>query len=353
MIEVDKEYIGQAINDLHRLLGCKENIPYFTIEKPFRQGKIQACIEAIAGYLGLPIKVNLSYVPSDYNPNYSGGQRFESQALTVTDGRRRNVVGITAQVSIPNSLPMYGTTSFVDFPINVKISDNITKFPSTFYATMAHELSHIVLHSLQHYEKDNEVYTDITAMLLGFSEVLELGRKTITEHEEQHLFSKTIITETVTYGYLSDENFEFARKEIAKILKQNKKAKKEFVKKYFSLQKRANTLRKNILKFKKYMESLDKSCETNIEPKDAQRIVEFHKWGYIAEIENSISVIEQELKEKQKYKLMSHFLYRLYDNLNNALETLSSDIRGNENLLHDDLIVLKRNVSFLTRLRFR
>lgn len=96
MIRVDKEYVGQAISNLHRFLGVRENIPYFTIEKPFRQGNVQACIEAIADYLGLPIKVNLSYVPSDYNPTYSGGQRFESQALTVTDGRRRNVAGITA-----------------------------------------------------------------------------------------------------------------------------------------------------------------------------------------------------------------------------------------------------------------
>ena len=50
-----------------------------------------------------------------------------------------------------------------DFPLDFDCADN----PATFIYTIAHEMAHIVLHSLSHPEKRNEVYTDITAMMLA------------------------------------------------------------------------------------------------------------------------------------------------------------------------------------------
>lgn len=351
MIEVDKEYISKAINDLFRLLGVKQNIPYNSAHWPFEQGKIEECIKVVADYLGLPIKVNLAYVPSQYSPTYRESERFVSEALTKTDGKRRGVAGITAQVCIPSYLPLYGTNGLINFPIDIKVSENVKEYPDAFIAVMAHELSHIVLCSLQYSEKDNEIYADVAAMLLGFNEVMEKGRKTMKEYEENTLFSNTTITETVTYGYLTDENFRFVHNRIAKILKQNEETKKRFIKKYKSLQKRVKSLKYNILKFENYMAYLDKKCKTNIKLKDAQKIVSFHKWGYNEEIKTFTGFIEQELAEKQKYQSMNHFPCGLFDNLNKDLETLGSDIREKEKLLHEDLIVLKRNVNFLTRLR--
>ena len=180
---IDNKYISNAIDELINVLGIKERIPLEIIRKPFHAGNIKGCIENIANYLGLPIIVNLSYVPAGYQQRNSGNG-FESSALATTDHTSRGVKGITAQVSIPSYLPLYGTSGLQGFPISVKISDNCRRYPQTFVAVMAHELSHIVLHSLRHKEKDNEFYTDLTAMILGFSNVMRNGRKVIETREK-------------------------------------------------------------------------------------------------------------------------------------------------------------------------
>jgi len=152
---IDKKYISNAIDELIKLLGIKEEVPIQMILDPFHAGKVKESIETIANYLGLPIAVNLSYVPAGYQKRNSGN-RFESSALAKTNHAGRGVEGITAQVSIPSYLPLYGASGLQGFPISVKISDNCRRYPQTFVAVMAHELSHIVLHSLWHKEKDNE-----------------------------------------------------------------------------------------------------------------------------------------------------------------------------------------------------
>lgn len=355
MIEVKQEYISKAINNLFHLLGVKENIPCDLVREPVCRGKIEECIKTIADYLGLPIKINLSYVPASYvapqSPTYRESERFVSQSLTKSYGKRRNGAGITAQVSIPSYLPLYGTSGLIDFPIDVKISEDAQEYPNTFIAVMAHELSHIVLYSLQHSEKDNEVYTDIAAMLLGFNEVIKDGRKTEKTHVEHSLFSTTTITETATYGYLSDDSFRFAHSEINKILQKNRNAKKKFLNQSNSLHKRLKALKKDVLKFKNYLEILDKSHKMDIEPSEAQKIVSFHKFGYLEEIENFIDVTQKELEKRRKYKVMRHFFCDWFDNLNGKLASISSNIEQKEMSLGEDLRVLKRNVDFFTKLR--
>ena len=45
MIEVNKEYISKAINNLYHLFGVKENISYSFVRKPFCTGKIEEGME--------------------------------------------------------------------------------------------------------------------------------------------------------------------------------------------------------------------------------------------------------------------------------------------------------------------
>lgn len=206
MAEVDNQYIKETINDLVSLVGIKKDIPYGSLRELFNRKKIKECIKAIANYLGLPIEINLIYVEPHYSSSNKRDQGFTSQQLVKTNYVGRGIEGITAQVSIPSQLPLYGTAGFVNFPIDVRISKNITDYPDTFIALMAHELSHILLHSLQCLGQHNEIYTDIVPMLLGFNEIMRSGRKTIK--------TSYPFTETTTYGYLSDEQFEFAYNEI-------------------------------------------------------------------------------------------------------------------------------------------
>lgn len=349
MIEVDQEYISDAISNLFGLVGVKENILYSSVYTPFNKGNIKDCIKVIAGYLGLPIEINLTYVPATYAPTHSDSQRFTSKSLVVTDGSKKGRAGISAEVYIPSYLPLYGSSSFTNFPIDVKISENINEYPDTFMAIMAHELSHIVLYSLQHREKENEVYTDITSMLLGFNEIISNGRKTTKEYEQHSLLSTTTITETVTYGYLTDSNFKFAHNRIRKILSQNKKARIKFIKQSSFLNKQLKTIKRNLHKFKKYIEFLDANRKTDIEKKDAQKIVSFHQFGYFEDIEDFINLLEKKLTKKQNHKITTHYPKGLFNNLNKELATITSELKQKKESFERDLRVLKRNINPLTK----
>jgi len=150
---------------------------------------------------------------------------------------------------------------------------------------------------------------------------------------------------------LSDQQFEFAHTEISKILRQNKDAKKKFISQLKSLQKRLGTLKKNALRFKNYMEFLDKIRTVNISLKDAQKIVSFHNFGYIDDTENFIYITEQALGEKQNHKSTRHYLCGQFDNLNRNLETINYEMKQKEECLKRDLRVLRRNIKLFDRLR--
>jgi len=120
---IDNNYISNAIKELVSLLGIKEEIPILPTHRFLDTRNVKLYIEYIANYLGLPVIINLSHVPANYQAR-NAGNRFDSSSLAVTDDTGRGAQGITAQVSIPSDLPLYGTAALQGFPISVKISDN-------------------------------------------------------------------------------------------------------------------------------------------------------------------------------------------------------------------------------------
>ena len=224
--EISNEYVEKAINELTKFFGIKEPVSSGNIFQKIRSGKVKEAIKLIARQLGLPVDINITNVPNDYKAQNNDNQ-FHSTHLAKVHQYGSGGEGITAQVSIPGNLPFYGSSALNDYPINVKISDNCTKHPVVFAMIMAHELSHILLHSLNHPQKENEFYTDLTAIILGFQNIFQNGRK-ITETDVEHGFmSTTTKTQTVTYGYLNDEQFNFARNKINTILENNRKRKRQ------------------------------------------------------------------------------------------------------------------------------
>ena len=343
---IDNKYINTAIDDLISLLGIKEEIPIETMLKPFRAGNIKGCIENIANYLGLPIVINLSYVPSNYQTR-NAGNGFESSALAATDRAGRGVEGITAQVSIPSYLPLYGTSGLQGFPINVKISDNCLRYPETFAAIMAHELSHIVLYSLQHKERDNEFYTDLTAMILGFSKVIEIGRKV----EETKNYVILTQTSTTTYGYLSDKQFYFAFYKISEIRKKNINLKKMLLKKLTTYRKPLSSYKKELIRFKKYVEYLDKNQNKVIRKENSSKIVLFHQLDYTDRFTAVMRSNEEKLKEINDFCVrLVHYTQPALNSLqkfDDEIETLISDLKKKFDLLHNDVNTLGKYVGFL------
>jgi len=353
---VSNEYINHAIDELVTQLGVKEPIAKGTILEPLRAGNIKGCIERIAQYLGLPVEVNLSEAP------------FVSTDLTRTDDAGRGVAGITAQVYIPSYLPSYGTPGMRKFPISVRVSGSCLKYPATFAAIMAHELSHIVLHSLQHRQKDNEFYVDLTAMILGFSHVMRDGRKVRETQTLEQLnlivYSRTLTqTTTITYGYLSDSQFELAFDKIGKIIKYYRAScrepRQQLMEMLSNYDKKILTYKQQLLKFNRLMGKIDKKRVTRVAHEDAAKLVAFHQPGYVDRFTDVLTRNEE--KRNQLYERLPmnwskgtafHYTRHTADSLQALridVDSLISNLEQDCMSLNDDISVLKKYLGLLAR----
>jgi hypothetical protein len=319
------------------------------IRKPFDWDKNSTtnCIEDIALYLGLPIKINLSYVSKDYKKQNEN--KFESYHLSKTDWMGRGTEGITAQVLRPANLPLYGTSELNNFPISIRISENCKDNPKTFIAVIAHELSHIVLHSLWHKEKDNEFYTDLTAMILGFSKIIKDGRK-IVKIKSGYNYTET---QTTTYGYLSDEQFDFAFNKIKAILETRRDSKKKFSQKLTAYKKLISLYQKSLFKFKEFLRYLDKHRNQKIDKEDEYRIMLFHQMSYIDDLTEILNVNTKKFLQLDSF-LQGFFHYNqrslnLLGNYEAEINTLIINLQNKLNLLNQDVNILKKYINVFFR----
>jgi hypothetical protein len=191
---VANDDISTAIDELVAFFGVKEETACQDLLRLLANGDAERCVQQIASRLGLPVEIKLSYVPKDFKPGDTNA--FDTKQLARTDWTGRGVEGITAQVAIPEALPMYGTLALEGYPILVRVSENCLECPATFIALMAHEMSHVLLRSVMHPQKDNELYVDLVPILLGFGDIISSGRKTIESTPSGHV--RTI--RTTTYG---------------------------------------------------------------------------------------------------------------------------------------------------------
>lgn len=214
---------------------------------------------------------------------------------------------------------------------------------------MAHELSHILLHSLLHREKDNEFYTDLTAMILGFSDVVRNGRKVVETREYSH--SKETLT--TTYGYLSDEHFNFAFKKIGGILSKHTEFKATLGRKLITSKQKLSFYRAELFKFNKFVEYLDKNQSKKIRGEDGAKIVTFHQLEYVERFTVVIKSNEEKLKEINGfYEGLIHYTPNTPTRLNSLqkfdeeIDILISDIKREFDLLHDNVNTLRKYVGF-------
>jgi hypothetical protein len=347
---VDNKYISNAIDDLAGFLGIKEDIPTGSVLKPLRNGKTKECIEKIANYLGLPIAVNLIISNS-----------FESRDLVTTDDAGQATEGITAQVSIPSNLPLYGSSALKGFPIQVKVEGDCRRYANAFVATMAHELSHIVLHSLWHREKNNEIYTDLAAMLLGFAMVMRRGRYAVETTQTGMGWEQTT---TTRFGYLKDDQFQFALSRVNTILKTSRTAFKTMrtaiSQTLVTYKKQLDLYRKMFYEFNNLIEYLDKNTGKKIRKEDAPKIVEVHSLNYGEKFLSALRGNEKKLEEVELLysgwfkHAQHHYSTQRLDSLgvfNDDLRDLLPRLTSESDLLKNDIVALRRCVGFLGRLK--
>jgi hypothetical protein len=336
MVNID---VKEIVKTLFNSIGIKENVSDSQLWTLFNRGKLEYCVEKIADYLGLPIKVSIAYSSS-----------FETKQMVETDEVGKGKGGITAQVFMPTDLPFYGTKALVNFPISVKLTGNIKEHPDTFMAIMAHELSHVLLRVLRHKEKENEFYTDITAMMLGFNEIMKRGREAIEIHQSVDSFYTTTTTRTTTYGYLDKDQFWIAHDAITKLLQRNKKITQKLMDQYESSKKQLEKIKGGITKFKKYLNFLDTHLKQKIKAEDIEKVIEFHQSGYIEEKESFIKPIEKRLYQQKKCESISHYYPSWEVSFDEALTEIESIVKSQKRLLKSDLMVLNRNIGFWNKI---
>ena len=319
----------------------------------------------IANYLGLPVVIDLLIVKQAegfQSPNF--GERFESRTIVSRDHRGQPAQSITAQVSIPNNLPVYGSSGLRGFHIRIKVSDNCQKYPKTFAAVIAHEFSHIVLYSIKHIHKDNEVYTDLTAMILGFSDIVREGRKTVEIKESTSKTSTTTTTTTTTYGYLSDDLFNYAFEKIRTALFELKKTDRELhdkiLSKVVSYKILVSSYEEKRKVFCKFLENFDRKPK-NIEKEHVAELVRMHRLYFLEELadkcKRNIHVFEKH-SESSKKILVQTSLYSkqrlnslqvLLQKVENSISEIESDLDS----IEKDISILGRKSSFLLRYRIK
>ena len=142
-----------------------------------------------------------------------------------------------AWVELPQPMPPYGTESFRRATVTMFIRNEFIKqLPfETVVSAIAHEMSHIVLEATGHPLRKNEKVVDLTAMILGFSEIYVKGiahERTFEVYDDAIQGENFVIsngssrsTRTVKYklGYLTVEEVLEASRLIARARKSTAK----------------------------------------------------------------------------------------------------------------------------------
>lgn len=340
--------ITTALNELIKCFGVKEDMPSNALLGLLRKKKTEECVQEIATQLSLPIRISLSYVPKDFRPDNTDG--FRSSALSRTDWTGRGIEGITAQVSIPQHLAMFGTSALQGYPIKVRVSENCHEHPDTFVAIMVHELSHVLLASLMSPHKDSELHTDLVPILLGFRDAVRRGRKTI----ESTTSGNTITTRATTYGYLTDSQFEFACSHVTHIIERHQRDKKHLIEVEKQLQRKLKKAERSLVAFRDYFKYLDRKPPDKMRTEHAQRIVQLHSHDYSCEWEARIAVVKisQEAAESFTQNL-SHYTSNTIEHIKNhtkAVELATTELAEITKAINRDEKVLRRYVGIIYRL---
>lgn len=349
--ELSNNEISNALDRLVECIGVKEEVSSDNLVTLLHKGDIQECVQQIALLLGLPIRIRLSFVtPEDYK-RPEGDNRFQTSALVQADPTGGVSEGIIAQVSIPAYLPMFGSSALEGYPIQVRVSQNCRKHPFTFITIMAHELSHVLLASLSHPQKDSELFTDIVPILLGFRDIARIGRKSCDESIQGMMMTKA----TTTYGYLTDSQFDYAYYYVTGLLKRYRHHKGRLLETVEKMQVKLKTALHSLASFRDYFDYLDRRRPKRMSKEHALRVVQLHAYDHSIEWENRLIAFRDDIESAELFaQSLDHYTSRTIEHLNNYVQELQSSLiqltRLVETIKSDEKI-LRRYVGFLHRLR--
>lgn len=338
---LDKTTIVGWVDELGQGLGVRESISWTHLVERLRPDEFEKCIQLIARQLLLPISIKLVKT-----------SEFSSTELSPTDSSGCGTQYITAQVGIPNDLPLWGSAALKGFPIIVRISPTCGDDYSAWITIVSHELAHVLLHSLRHPQADNEPFTDSTAMVLGFSEIMRKGRKQksarVVSVREDELPEQTL-------GYLSDEEFEWAYERIRQLREQHRDLKRCVLSDTRTARMLADTCGKMLFKFSRYLAYIDRNPPAAMKKQDATKVVAMHQAGYAEDIQQVVGAANAELAEALKsLDVLDHYSKQSLTKLNDIstrVSGLRQKLEKGKQSLADDTRTLGKYVSIFHKLR--
>ena len=287
--------ILKALDDLSAILGFKDEVCSEKLLGLMQKQETQQCVQEIALWLGLPVQIDLSYVSKTFKAGDTN--RFHSKDLTRTDWTGRGIEGIVAQVCIPQRLPLFGTKDLEGYRISVRVSENCHEQPLTFIAIMAHELSHVLLHSLMDSNRESELHTDLVPILLGFGEIVASGRKVVNTSCD----GKTTTERTTTYGYLTDSQFEVARNRVKTVLVNRLCDKNRLLDQVAKTRAKLRHVKRCLTLFRKYLQHIDQHPNIPMNDAHASKIVEYHALNYTYDHERAIEELDGVLRAAEGF----------------------------------------------------
>lgn len=138
------------IDQLRRQLPYVPPVPVEKIRSLHRKGNYGAIVKLIRSTMNVDVGLTLHW----------------------TDGAPpKHIPNAAAWITLPTKMPFYGTPEFNQLKLDMFIRKSFAQTTSydQFAITIAHELSHVVLDSIEHPLRREEKAVDLTAMILGFS----------------------------------------------------------------------------------------------------------------------------------------------------------------------------------------
>lgn len=194
--------IASYLDQLIGSMGLRADIPgsgLAEMMRLFQIKKYDQCAEEIKNWLNLPVILQIKYEGEEDLFKDPFGIFDDEIVQDINMAIQYSQMKKPARIEIPENLPPYMSTNLKTTRLNVSIHRlMIVSGFFTFAYVVAHELAHIVLHVIRHKLCNDETAIDLTVMVLGFIEIMKIGRTTWL----------------CDYGYLDDQTFDFAYREI-------------------------------------------------------------------------------------------------------------------------------------------
>ena len=188
------------LSQLIASFGLRKPFESASARKKFSNGNLTGVMAEIKRHFNLGCRLTMVYVKGDIYPFLAKSNIGDD--LLRADFLEKALGGVKDPMVVlsPECVPMFGTQDFKNtlFRIAVDVTLFSTLPFETFASVAAHEVSHILLYCVYHPLQDIEAAVDLTAMVMGFCELMHVG----SSHERFEVGYLTKPQRDLVYGHI-------------------------------------------------------------------------------------------------------------------------------------------------------